>query len=325
MASRSLFKLLLPLPLVFVLSVMATAQGLKVGFYEKTCPQAEAIIYEEMTEVMSVAPSLAGPLLRMHFHDCFVKGCDASLLLNRTGSVPAEKDSPPNLSLRGYSTIDRVKARLEQACPGIVSCADVVALVARDVVRLAKGPYYNIPTGRRDGNRSDIRDTLGNLPPSIFNFQQLVTMFSSKGLSVKDLVVLSGGHTIGTSHCSAFSNRLYNFTGKGDTDPSIDSEYVPKLKSKCKPNDVNTLVEMDPGSFKTFDSSYYKLIAKRRSLFTSDGSLRSNPAAFALVMRLANNQAEFFKEFGVSMVNMGNIEVLTGTQGEIRKTCTLVN
>lgn len=82
---------------------------------------------------------------------------------------------------------------------------------------------------------------------------------------------------------------------------------------------------MDPGSFKTFDSSYYKLVAKRRSLFTSDDTMRSNPAAFALVMRLANNQEEFFEEFGVSMVKMGNIDVLTGNQGEIRKTCALVN
>ena len=134
-----------------------------------------------------------------------------------------------------------------------------------------------------------------------------------------------GGHTIGTSHCSAFSNRLYNFTGKGDVDQTLDNDYVPTLKNKCKPNDLTTLVEMDPGSFKTFDTSYYKLIAKRRSLLTSDDTLLTNAEAKALVMRLANSPSEFFKEFGASMVKMGNIGVKTSIDGEIRKKCAVVN
>lgn len=82
---------------------------------------------------------------------------------------------------------------------------------------------------------------------------------------------------------------------------------------------------MDPGSFKTFDASYYKLVAKRRSLFNSDDSLLTNAEAKALVMRFASSPSEFFKEFGVSMVKMGNVGVLTGAKGEIRKNCAIVN
>lgn len=80
-------------------------------------------------------------------------------------------------------------------------------------------------------------------------------------------------HTIGISHCSSFNNRLYNFTGKGDADPSLYPNYIKSLKKKCPPNDQNTLVEMDPGSVRTFDNSYYKIVAEKRGLFTSDSAL----------------------------------------------------
>lgn len=63
---------------------------------------------------------------------CHLQGCDGSILLNSTQNSQAEKDSFPNLSLRGYQIIDRAKSAVEKACPGVVSCADIVALVARD-------------------------------------------------------------------------------------------------------------------------------------------------------------------------------------------------
>ncbi|KAK7825175.1 peroxidase 27, partial [Quercus suber] len=70
----------------------------KLGFYAKTCPQAETIVKKVIVQTLSKAPTLAASLLRMHFHDCFVRSA------------------------------------LEKACPGVVSCADILALVARDVV-----------------------------------------------------------------------------------------------------------------------------------------------------------------------------------------------
>ncbi|KAK1325004.1 Peroxidase 56 [Acorus calamus] len=155
-------------------------------------------------------------------------------------------------------------------------------------------------------------------------------MFGANGLNAKDLVVLSGGHTIGNSHCSSFSNRIYNYSGRGDstdTDPKLDRAYVPTLRVKCKsPNDVTTIVEMDPGSFKTFDADYYKLVSKRRGLFESDAALLSDPETKAYVERRINGPIEeFFKDFGDSMVKMGRSGVLTGNNGEIRKQCMVVN
>ena len=66
--------------------------------------------------------------------DPSLQGCDASLLLNATGGKEAEKDAAPNKTLRGFGFIDRIKEILEKECPGVVSCADILALAARDSV-----------------------------------------------------------------------------------------------------------------------------------------------------------------------------------------------
>ncbi|WOK91876.1 hypothetical protein Cni_G00567 [Canna indica] len=328
MASRALLVLLASLAFSFLLSGSVEAQGLSVGFYSKTCPSAEAIVFDEMSKIIKLAPSLAGPLLRMHFHDCFVRGCDASVLLNSTKGNVAEKDARPNLSLRGYGVIDRVKSKLEKACPGVVSCADILALVARDVVVLSKGPFWPVWTGRRDGFVSIANETK-QLPPPTSNITTLISMFAAKGLSVKDLVVLSGGHTIGISHCSSFNDRLYNFTGKAnlaDIDPTLEKHYLAKLRTICKPNDAVTFVEMDPGSFRTFDTGYYKQVSKRRGVFHSDEALLEHPLTKAYILKhAAAPESEFFKDFGDSMISMGNIGVLTGSAGEIRKKCSVIN
>ena len=138
----------------------------------------------------------------------------------------------------------------------------------------------------------------------------------------------SGAHTIGVSHCSSFSARLYNFTGVGDQDPALDSEYAANLKAKkCpNPNDNTTIVEMDPGSRKTFDLSYYSHLLKRRGLFQSDSALTTNPTTKTFVTQLLQGPIQnFYDEFAKSMEKMGRINVKTGSTGEIRKQCAVVN
>ena len=131
---------------------------------------------------------------------------------------------------------------------------------------------------------------------------------------------------MGVSHCSTIVTRLYNFTGKGDTDPALDSKYVPKLKSICFPNDKTTLLSMDPGSTKSFDSDYYSVVLKRRGLFQSDAELLNDKITSAYVKLQAQSHGRtFFKDFQKSMVKMGKIGVLTGKAGEIRRHCAMVN
>ncbi|CAN1232368.1 Peroxidase 39 [Linum perenne] len=283
------------LVMVALVLVGSTNAQLKMGFYSKSCPKAEKIIQDFVHQKISTVPSLAATFIRMHFHDCFVRGCDASVLLNTTSGEQPEKQSPPNLTLRGFDFIDRVKSLVEAECPGVVSCADVLTLVTRDSIVAVGGPSWRVPTGRRDG----------------------VISRSSEG-----------AHTIGLSHCSSFSNRLYNFTGRGDADPALDSDYASNLRSrKCRTiNDNTTKVEMDPGSRNTFDLSYYSLLLKRRGLFESDAALTTNSASLQLVDKIAKGSVkDFFSEFALAMEKMGRINVKTGSNGEIRKQCALVN
>ncbi|XP_059664472.1 peroxidase 27-like [Cornus florida] len=322
----ALFQKLLSVFILVVLVLdLANAQGLKLGFYSKTCPSAEAIVKRTTAQFVSRAPSLAAPLLRMHFHDCFVRGCDGSVLLNSTRNNQTEKSAFPNQSLRGFQVIDAAKSAVEKKCPGVVSCADILALVARDAVSAINGPSWAVPLGRRDGRVSILSDALTNLPSPFANITQLKAAFSSKGLTVKDLGVLSGAHTIGISHCTSFTNRLYNFTGKGDTDPALDSKYIAQLKKKCKPGDATTFVAMDPGSPNKFDADYYTLVSKRRGLFQSDAALVNDNVTGAYVKLQATSGSTFFKDFAAAMVKMGGIQVLTGNAGEIRKQCAFIN
>ncbi|XP_074266764.1 peroxidase 56-like, partial [Silene latifolia] len=185
---------------------------------------------------------------------------------------------------------------------------------------------WKVPTGRRDGIVSLASEALIGLPSPFSNFSALKDNFAMSDLSVHDLVTLSGAHTIGVAHCGAIRKRLFNFTGAGGQDPSIDSEYAESLKMKCKdPKDTTTTVDMDPDSFLTFDNHYYSSLKGQKGLFQSDAALLTDKKASKHVEELLKSPKNFFDQFAVSVQKMGAIKVLTGDQGQIRKKCNVVN
>ncbi|KAA8536495.1 hypothetical protein F0562_028973 [Nyssa sinensis] len=224
---------------------------LRVGSYAETCPDAESIVAAVVRDASLSNSKIAPVLLRLHFHDCFVQGCDGSILI--ANGPNAERHAFGHQGVGGFEVIEKAKAQLEAVCPGVVSCADIVALAARDAIASRNGPAYQVPTGRRDGLVSDV-SFANNMPDVSDSIQQLKAKFFQKGLSEKDLVLLSAAHTIGTTACFFMTQRLYNFQSDGGSDPSINPSFLPELKSQCPQNgDVNVRLPIDRGSEQTFD------------------------------------------------------------------------
>ncbi|XP_016454740.1 peroxidase 5-like [Nicotiana tabacum] len=312
--------------LVLCECMMLEAQ-LQVGFYSSSCSMAEFIVKQEVAKAFIKDIGVAAGLVRMHFHDCFVRGCDGSVLIDSTLSNTAEKDSPANNpSLRGFEVIDSAKARLESVCQGVVSCADIVAFAARDSVEITRGFGYAVPAGRRDGRISLASETR-NLPSPAFNVDQLTQNFKNMGLTQEEMVTLSGAHTIGRSHCGSFSSRLYSFNSTTSQDPSLDPGYAAQLKQQCPQGSTDTSlgVPMNPASPAITDVGYYTDILANRGLFTSDQTLLTNPATVIQVIQNARSSLLWKSKFAFAMVKMGQIGILTSTAGEIRANCRVIN
>ncbi|CAO2821387.1 unnamed protein product [Amaranthus hypochondriacus] len=312
---------------LFCLSVQIEAQ-LQVGFYRQSCPSAERIVREEVRKAFFRDRGIAPGLVRMHFHDCFVRGCDASILIDSTPSNKAEKESPANNpSLRGFEVIDNAKTRLEAQCNRIVSCADILAFAARDSVALTLGPNYVVPAGRRDGRVSLVSEVLQNVPGFTFNISQLTQSFVNKKMTQEEMVTLSGAHTIGRSHCTSITNRLYNFNGTNGPDPTLDSRYLRRLQRQCPQGstDSSLVIPMDPRSPFITDRNYYQDVLANRGLLTSDQTLLTDSNTANQVAQNARSLFLWMRKFPAAMVKMGQIDVLTGTDGEIRKNCRVIN
>ncbi|KAK1326574.1 Peroxidase 1 [Acorus calamus] len=280
--------------LLLLLLPYVHGQGLTVGFYNNTCPNAESLVQQAVAKAFANDSTVAPGLIRLFFHDCFVRSA------------------------------------VESACNATVSCADIVAFAARDAAALAGNITWAVPSGRRDGSVSIANETLANLPPSTFNASQLIQNFANKNLTLDEMVTLSGAHSIGVAHCGAITkDRLYNFSGNASAfDPTLSSSYADLLRNKCPSNSTlltPITVGLDIITPNVLDNRYYTGLQLNLALMTSDQALMTNANTSAEVNINANNQTAWVEKFKKAMVRMGNIEVLTGTQGEIRKNCRVVN
>ncbi|XP_021849875.1 peroxidase 60 [Spinacia oleracea] len=318
------------LPLGFVLMTFIShcyGHDLRVGFYDGKCggQDIEKLIYGIVKKKIAKDPDVVSDLTRLLFHDCFVRGCDGSILLKGNHT---EQKAHINKHVAGMDDIDDIKKAVEKVCPGVVSCTDVLVMAARDAGFLAGGKRYDVETGRRDGRVSSSKEAEASLPPPTIPVNKAIQMFAKNGLNEREFVVLLGGHTVGTAHCNSFKNRLYNFNNTQKPDPTINSALLPLLCKTCplhSQSENETFLDHNPTSHFKMDNDYYKQIVAHNGTLEIDQNLAINPLTRGIVEELANSPDQFLNEFGPAMVKMARIGVLTGDRGEIRKTCASVN
>ncbi|XVF33780.1 hypothetical protein REPUB_Repub18cG0000400 [Reevesia pubescens] len=278
--------------------VLPASDYLSLTYYLNSCPGVEGIIQHKMKAWFKKDYTLAASIIRLHFHDCAVRGCDGSILLNHQGSERLAKSSR---TLRGFEVIDDIKAEVERRCRRTVSCADILTAAARDATVLLGGPFWEVTFGRKDG-RISIAEEADMVPQGHENVTTLIEFFRAKGLNELDLVILSGSHTIGRSSCYSILHRL------GKPDPTLDSKYRKELRNKCKRG--RDLVDLDITTPKAFDTVYYSNLQKKLGLLSTDEALYSNEITAAFVDAILSQPSLFENQFAASMVKLGNVQSL---------------
>ncbi|XP_027348502.1 peroxidase 63-like [Abrus precatorius] len=302
---------------------------LTTNYYQKSCPKFSEIVQTTVSKKQSSTPATAAATLRLFFHDCMVGGCDASILVTSNSFNTAERDADVNLSLGGdgFNVVMSAKIALELECPGVVSCADILATAARDLVVAAGGPSFELRLGRKDGLESKATSSENQFPLANMAMSQVISIFASKGISIQEMVALVGAHTIGYSHCKEFSNRIFNFSENSEIDPAYNPAYASGLRKLCENftkdrsmsafNDVMT-------PFK-FDNVYYKNLQRGMGLLGTDSGMFADKRTKPFVDMYAANQTRFFLDFARAMEKVSVLQVKTGSQGEVRHRCDSFN
>ncbi|KAF8403466.1 hypothetical protein HHK36_011570 [Tetracentron sinense] len=251
---------------------------------------------------------------------CLKQGCDASVLLDDTSSFTGEKTAGPNDgSARGFDVIDTIKSKVETVCPGVVSCADILAVAARDSVVALGGNSWTVQLGRRDSTTASLSAANSDLPSPTMDLSALISTFSDKGFSAKEMVALSGSHTIGQARCKMFRDRIYN-------EANISSPFATSLQSNCPSSGGDdNLSPLDATSPLVFDNAYYKNLLNNKGLLHSDQQLFNGGSTDSQVTAYSTNFAAFLADFTSAMVKMSNLSPLTGTSGQIRTNCRSTN
>lgn len=253
-----------------------------------------------------------------------VQGCDASILLDKTPTGErVEKESPANAaSLKGLDVIDEIKAALEHKCPQTVSCSDILAFAARDSMVLSGVPHFPIPSGRRDSlssRESDVNEI--SLPGPAEPLDNIIATFAKNGLTVEDMVVLTGAHSIGVAHCPTVAYRPFqpNAVQELDWRLRVDIEHI------CTPVNEGAVLPFDPVTNYEMDGYFYKTVLDNKALLESDQKMGMDPRTGGYVRQMANDEAGWLRKFRRSFAKMGNMHVITGENGEVRQNCRFVN
>lgn len=107
----------------------------------------------------------------------------------------------------------------------------------------------------------------------------------------------------------------------------MDWALLASLRKTCAQNatiDRTANLDQNPYSSAVVDKSFYTQIIKHRGVLKFDQDLASDRLSKSTVARIARS-SNFNTKFGQAMVKLGAVQVLTGKQGQIRKSCRAVN
>ncbi|KAF2924689.1 peroxidase 21 [Oryza sativa Japonica Group] len=303
--------------------------GLKLNFYSESerCPRAEEVVREEVRRLYEEHGNTAVSWLRALFHDCMVYSCDASLLLHTTTTTGvSEQSSHRSFGMRNFKYITAIKAAVERECPATVSCADILALAARDGVAMLGGPSVAMRTGRRDSRESYYGVVEQYIPNHNDSVSTVLSRFAAIGVDTEGAVALLGAHSVGRVHCFNLVGRLYP-----QVDGSMEAAYGEYLRGRCPTaaatEDTREVVyaRNDRVTPMLIDNMYYRNLLAGRGLLLVDQQLASDARTAPYVRRMAADNDYFHQRFAAALLTMSENAPLTGAQGEVRKDCRFVN
>ncbi|KAF8023367.1 LOW QUALITY PROTEIN: hypothetical protein BT93_F0772 [Corymbia citriodora subsp. variegata] len=347
-----------------VIFTVASAQ-LSPDFYAISCPSALSIIQDAVRTAVSAESRMGASLLRLQFQDYFVNGCDGSVLLDDTEGFTGEKTAVTNVnSIRGFDVVDNIKSRLEEQCPGTVSCADIIAVAAlvscADIIAVAArdslgGPNWTVQLGRRDSTTASLSDANSDIPSGILDLSDLRSAFAKNGFSAKEMVTLSDllGQKSVINLRKEYHSSIVVERKSVDHDPpsymgfrstgthSIgqarcfvfrtriynEENINPEFAMSLRrncPSGDDNLAPLKPDN-EVFDNNYFKNLVSMKGLLHTDQQLFNNGSTNAQVKAYSLDSASFFADLADVMVKMGNLSPLTGTDGEVRTNCRKIN
>ncbi|CAN4109619.1 unnamed protein product [Withania somnifera] len=284
--------------LVLLLHIHYAKSDLKLNHYLESCPRAEEIIKDQVTKLYHKHGNTAVSWIRNLFHDCMVKSCDASILLDTTKEQKSEKTSERNFGMRNFKYIETIKEALESECPNTVSCADIVALSARDGIVMLGGPHIEMKTGRRDSKESYLAEVENFIPNHNDSMLLVLSRFKSVGVDAQGTVALLGAHSVGRVHCVNIVHVLYP-----TVDPTLDHDYANYLKTRFRRNDRETPM--------VWDNLYYKNILSNKGLLIVDQQLVYDPTTYPFVEKFAASNSYFHSQFGKALIILSENNPLT--------------
>nr|CAB3463823.1 unnamed protein product [Digitaria exilis] len=296
-------------------------------------------------------PRVGPALIRLLFHDCWVNGCDGSVLLDETPAdgTRTEKTAAKSIGLAGFDLIDTIKSRLAAAA----SCADILAFAARDAATVLSGGRirYAVRRGRGDSVSSSAAAADAALPGPDGNssaFAFLEEAFAARGFDKGDLAALSGAHAVGVSHLPSFADRLppsvaaaYQINGTYQRalvarQQTTTMEMMPAATTTM----MNNVRDMDPAfraassysgvgvdtsATGALDNSYYTANLQNMVLLKSDWELTQDDDTLARLVAYRDDAARWAHDFGDAMERLSSLRPPAGARLEIRDNCRFTN